>query len=109
MSKSIKLLFILLASGIVAQGIFIYKQNLKIKKLATEVEEINSRVDLQVDLSDIESKVDDFESRIDDLESENETLKRKVNTTNINSDFDAYYENRKLKRRIEELESKSNN
>ena len=109
MTKFYKIILTILTIALIVEGVFIFRQYKEIKKLTIDVSDISSRVDPQVDLSDIESKIEDFESRIDDLESENETLKRKVNTSNTNSDFDADYENRKLKRRIEELESKSNN
>ena len=101
MNKLIRIIFSLLIIAVISEGIMIYQQNNKIKKLVLNVTEINNRADPEVDLSDIES-------RINDLESENKSLNRKINiaTSSTNSSFDAEYENRKLERRIDDLESR---
>jgi len=112
MNKTIKLFFLFFAILLAILVFFIYQQSNKIKKLTALVNEMSTRVDPEVDLSDIVRKVDnlsDLESRVDDLESENESLKTKLNMTTTSPYFDAEYENRKLERRIDELENKLQN
>jgi len=106
MNKFYKILIAIISGVTILEGVFIFHQNKEIKKLTNSINTINTRIDPEVDLSDVDSKIDDLNSRIDDLESEGEDLKRKVNTTSTSSYFDAQYENRKLERRIDDLESK---
>lgn len=106
MNKIYKTLIIIISVATISEGIFIFRQNKEIKKLTNTINVLSTRIDPEVDLSDVESKIEDLDSRVDDLESEGEDLKRKVNTTSTSSYFDAEYENRKLERRIDDLESK---
>lgn len=106
MNKLYKILILIISIVTILEGVLIFRQNKEIKKLTNTVNEISTKNDTEVDLSDVESKIEDLDSRIDDVESEGEDLKRKINTTSTSSYFDAEYENRKLERRIDELENK---